>query len=136
MDENLQRLARELRTERCPARVLDRVQERIARDGQPAHRFHLGAVGVALCVAALATMAALRFWPDSRHGEPLEPPSSARAEQVRVAREASLALAYIGGVLLEAKEHNQTVLLNEAVPRVRASFEAASKIIQTKLYYE
>jgi hypothetical protein len=136
MDENLQRLARELRTERCPARVLDRVQEQIARDRQPACRFHLGAVGVALGVAAVAAAVVLRFGPEARHAGPLEAVSSARADQVRVAREASLAMAYIGGILLEAKEHNQTVLLNEAVPRVRASFEAASKIIQTKLYYE
>jgi hypothetical protein len=133
MDENLQRLARELRTERCPARVLDQVQQQIARRGPPIHRFRLAAAGVAVCVAAVALVVTLRFWPGGRTAGRVEAPPSARAEHVRVAREASLALAYIGGVLLEAKEHNETKLLNEAVPRLRSGFEAASKIIQTKL---
>jgi len=133
MDENLQRLANELRTELCPARVLDKVREQIGQRRQPVHPFRLGAVGVALCLAAVATVVAIRSWFNERPAGLLETPSSARAEQVRVAREASLALAYIGGVLLEAKEHNEKVLLNEAVPRLRSGFEAASKIIQTKL---
>jgi hypothetical protein len=133
MDQNLQRLARALRTERCPARVRDKVQQQIDRHGRPVHPIRLRAFGVALCLAAVAALGAHRYWPIGHATRPLPPPPSAQADQARVAREASLALAYIGGVLLEAKEHNQTVLLNKAVPRLRSSFETASKIIQTKL---
>jgi hypothetical protein len=133
MDENLQRLTRALRSERCPARALDKVQQQIAARRTPVHTFRLRAVVVALGLAAVATMILIRFWPISRPTEPVLASVPAPVDQARVAREASFAMAYVARVLLEAKEHNETVLLNEAVPRLRSGFETASKIIQTKL---
>lgn len=133
MDENLQRLTEELRAERCPRRVLENVASRIARRPRPIHQFLFRGLGFAGCVAALLTILAVWHRPNRVPEGPSQAVIRSQADQVRVAEEAGMALSYIGNVLMEAGEHTENILLDEAFPPLRNGFEAATKSIKNRL---
>jgi hypothetical protein len=133
MDPNLQRLARELRAERCPQCVLENVASRIVSKPSPVHWFQLSTVGFAVCIAALVAVLAVWRWPNREARGPSPSVTPSRADQVRVAEQAGAALGYIGTVLLDAGKRTETIVVNEVVPPLRSGFDAASKTIKNKM---
>jgi hypothetical protein len=125
MDEDLQQLARELRKETCPERVLDEVARRISAQRPPPNRFRYRiAAGLAASVALCSI--ALWRWP-SREGSAPAPEVASKevVDRVQVARQAEGTLEYIGQVMVHASAHSEKVILNDAVPQLRDSFETA-----------
>jgi hypothetical protein len=130
MDENLERLASELRRERCPKRVLDEVSRRIAKEARPQPRLKIAAV-----VAGAAVLCAILLWmrpvgPDT-HGQPRAgaPPS---ADSARAAQEAKLALGCIGTVLRDAGARSEEAILKGAVPPLRNSLQTVKNKLENQ----
>jgi anti-sigma factor RsiW len=133
MDENLQRLIQELRTEKCPPRVFESVAKRRARRPAPLRRLRTANAVAVVCIAALLAAILVERRPNRNAVSPTQAFASHRAQQVRVAGEAVAALDYIGNVLLEAGKHTQNILLNETVPPLRSGLEAVGKTIKNKI---
>lgn len=133
MDEDLQQLARELRKETCPQRVLDEVARRISTQTPAPGRFrHAIAAGLAAAIVLCGFV--LWRWP----GGGGSPRASQLAQKeaisrVQVARQAEGTLAYIGQVMAHASAHSQRVILNDAVPPLRNSFETAKNKIMNRI---
>ncbi|MHC1763517.1 MAG: hypothetical protein AB9869_04305 [Verrucomicrobiia bacterium] len=72
-------------------------------------------------------------WPNREIQETAPAVVSSRPDHTRVVHEAGVALGYIGAVLLEAGQHTESVLLNEAVPPLRTGFEKARKTIESRM---
>jgi hypothetical protein len=133
MHEDLQQLARELRRETCPQRVLDEVARRISAQAPQPNRFRYGIAAALVASVVLCGIALLR-WP---YGG-----SSPRASEVAqkeiidralVARQAEGTLAYIGQVMVHASAHSEKVILNDAVPPLRDSLETAKNKIVIRI---
>lgn len=133
MHENLQRLAKELRAERCPRRVLENVQSQIEQ--RTSSRPWFGFRTAALAMSLALMLGALTFWrwPSRDVNRPVPEVVTAPADHVQVAQQAGVALGYIGTVLLKTGEHTESVLLNNAVPQLRNGLDAVSKTIKAKL---
>ena len=131
MDENLQRLARGLRAERCPPHVLEKVQARISwKTRSPSRLWVTGSFGVsALVILALLVVVG---WPGRKTAAPSLSAVSTQADRVRVAEQTGAALGYVGLVLIQAGKQTKTILLNEAAPPVRRGLEAARESIKNK----
>jgi hypothetical protein len=133
MDKDLQQLTRELRNERCPQRVLDEVARRIAAETPPPNPFRYR---IAMAVAASIVLGGgvLLRWPireGSRHAPEI---TQMRAtDRVQVARQVEGTFAYIGQVMVDASAHSQRVILNDAVPQLRNSFETAKDKIMNQI---
>jgi hypothetical protein len=130
MDENLLGLARELRKETCPQRVLDEVARRICAQVSPRSPLRYG-IPVAVAGAVLLCGLAVWRWPTGgsveRHPKLV---AVATLDRAQIAQQAEGALGFIGGILLDATTHSQTVIFNRAVPPLRNSLEIAkNKII-------
>jgi len=125
MDEDLQQLARELRKETCPQRVLDEVARRISAQRPPPNRFRYR---IAAGLAALVALCGFAFWrwPSRESSAPAPQVASKEVvDRVQVARQVEGTFAYIGQVMVDAGAHSQRVILNDAVPQLRNSFETA-----------
>jgi type II secretory pathway component PulM len=124
MDENLQRLARELRRETCPQRVLDAVARRLSAQGPAPGRVRFG---ITLAAAGLAVVFALTLWrwPAEKQARQQAELAERRMDAAQVAEQAEGALGYIGRVLLDAGAHSEKVVLEGAVPHLRNSLETA-----------
>lgn len=133
MDENLQRLARQLRMEKCPSNVLENVKSRIAQRRKPGRPLVLRSVVVAFGMTMLMAGLVVWRWPIREVQETAPAVVSQQPDRVQVVHEAGLALGYIGAVLLEAGQHTESVLLNEAVPPLRTGFEKARKTIESRM---
>jgi len=133
MNENLQRLTRALRAERCPPRILETVQSRIAREPASAHAYRLSMAAFAVCLFALAAVLAFWAWPNRDVRSLSQTAVTNHADQVRVAQEAGAALGYIGSLLMDAGKHTQNALVNDAAPPLWSGFEAVSKTLNKKL---
>lgn len=125
MHEDLQQLARELRKETCPQRVLDDVARRISAQTPPPNRFRYRIAAGLAALVVLCGIALLR-WP-SREGSVPAPEVASKeiVDRVQVARQVEGTFAYIGKVMVDAGAHSQKVILNDAVPQLRNSFETA-----------
>ena len=131
MDEDLQQLARELRKETCPQRVLDEVARRISAQTPPRFRY---AIAAALAASVVLCGIALWRWPFGG-GSP-RPSKVAQKEAIdraQVARQAEGSLAYIGQVMVHAGAHSERVILNDAVPQLRNSLETAKNKIMNSI---
>jgi hypothetical protein len=131
MHEDLQELARELRKETCPQRVLDEVARRISE--QTPRRFRY-AIAAALAASVALCGIALWRWPGGRGSQ--RAPEVAQKEgidRVLVARQAEGTLAYIGQVMVHAGAHSERVILNDAVPQLRNSLETAKNKIMNSI---
>jgi hypothetical protein len=124
MDQDLQRLARELRNEKCPQRVIDEVTRRISL--QPRQR-GLGSFKIASVTALLALLCGLAIWRRPPVGEAphLQQVARANVARAQVAAEAQDALGYIGVVLRDAGAQTRKIVLNQAVPPLRNSLATA-----------
>jgi RNA polymerase sigma factor (sigma-70 family) len=133
MDENLQRLVRELREETCPRRVLDQVARRISAQPRPRSKVRHITVGI---MAGLVLLLALGIWRGPTVGKVKRPPEQAdRAglERAQVAEEAGRALGYVGRILLNASARSEKIVLNRTVPPLRNSLATAkNKILNPK----
>jgi len=54
-------------------------------------------------------------------------------DRVQVARQVEGTFAYIGQVMVDASAHSQRVILNDAVPQLRNSFETAKDKIMNHI---
>jgi hypothetical protein len=130
MDENLKRLARELRNETCPQRVLDEVARRIPRRAPSPLRLKIAVAAIAAAVA----LAALSRWPADRNTRPqLNSGTPVAVDSAQAARQAKLALECIGAVLRDAGARSEKVILQEAVPPLRNSLQTAENKIPTHI---
>jgi hypothetical protein len=122
MDDQLQRLVRELRRESCPPEVIDRVAQRITREKGGARRLRSAwAWGVAL----LALLVGFGTW--QRQAVRKE---KARGDRMRIAEQTAGALGYVGQVLLEVAAQSQDSILKEAVPPLRDGLQTTkNKVI-------
>jgi uncharacterized membrane protein len=123
MDEDLQRLARELRSETCPRAVLDRVAQRIARDTPPRQLAH----PFAWAIASLCVLGAITIWQWQARREAqtstMELAAKTQTDRALVVQQTQGALVYIGYALLEAAAHTENALSKEAVPPLRNGFQ-------------
>lgn len=128
MDDPLSRLIRDLRTERCPDSVLERVARRVGRDPVPAagssrvRPLALAFGGVALGVVLLVGW----LWRSSEPaGHPVHLAQSSVSERARVLEQTHGALVAIGQVLIDAGTRAEKTLLEETVPPLVDSFRTA-----------
>ena len=125
MDKDLQQLARELRNETCPQRVLDEVARRISAQAPPPIRFRY-VIAVAVAASVVLCGIALLRWPSRESSAPAPQVASKEVvDRVQVARQVEGTFAYIGQVMVDAGAHSQRVILNDTVPQLRNSFETA-----------
>ena len=131
MGENLPRLARELRKETCPPRVLDEVGRRISAQASPSRQLPYG---IAAAVVGLVLLCCLAVWRPQPRGDvgrqaQLEVPS----DPAKIAGQAEGALGFIGSILLEAGAHSEKVLSERAVPPLRNGFETTKNKITHRI---
>jgi hypothetical protein len=131
MDPELQDLIRQLQAEKCPPTVLDRVAQRLAREKTPTRRLR---VMWAVLIACLFSAVALWHGHTRRQAQLLvEERAVVRetANRAVVVEQTQEALGYIGHALIRAAAQTEDVLLREAVPPFRNSFETVkSKLIK------
>jgi len=144
MHEDLQQLARELRKETCPPRVLDEVARRISAQAPPPSPFRYG---IAAALAALVVLCGIALWRWPRgEGAPRASEVAQKEallrqkhyggqaiDRAQIARQAEGTLAYIGQVMVHASAHSERVILNEAVPPLRNSLETAKNKIMNSI---
>jgi hypothetical protein len=131
MDEDLQQLAHELRKETCPQRVLDNVSRRIS--AQTPGRFRYA---IASGLAALIVLCGVVLWrrpTDKGSRRPSELAQQETIDRALVARQVEGTFAYIGQVMVDARAHSERVILNDAVPQLRNSFETAKNKIMNRI---
>jgi hypothetical protein len=123
MQDDLPRLAHELRQETCPRRVIDEAMRRIAAETPPPSRVRY-AVAVTVVLASAVPICGLLV--RSRLGR--EQQAQRRAQ---VARQAETALSLIGTALLDADAQSETVISERAIPTLRKGLQTAKdKIIR------
>ena len=133
MHEDLQQLARELRKETCPQRVLDEVARRISEQTPPPNRFRYR-IAVALAASVVLCGIVLLQWPIGRGARRASDVAQSRPiDRVQVAHQVEGTFAYIGQVMVDAGAHSQRVILNDAVPQLRNSFETAKDKIMNHI---
>jgi hypothetical protein len=129
MPEDLPGLARELRKETCPRRVIDAARRSIAAE-TPAPRPLRYVFPVAFAGLVLLGGLVLRWRPAvGNPGRPelVQQPAN---DSARAARQAQEALGLIGAVLLDAGVHSENVISDRAIPPLRNGLETAkNKII-------
>ena len=129
MQESLPRLARELRNETCPQRVIDETVRRIAAETPPLDRFRYG---IPLTVAGLVLLGCLIIWRRTGDGNAERQMNPAARESLRgaqIARQTEGALGLIGSVLLDAGAHSERVISDRAIPPLRNGIETAKNKI-------
>ncbi len=133
MHEDLQQLARELRKETCPQRVLDEVTRRISAQAPRPNWFRY-AIATALAAAVVLCGIVVLRWP-SGGGSPQAPEVAQKnnIDRAQVARQAEGTLAYIGQIMVDASARSEQVILNDALPPLRNSFETAKTKIMNRI---
>ena len=126
MSEGLKRIRQQLRAEKCPASVLERVHGEIARQ-QRSRTF----VQLSWAMAAVMVLAALSIpivrWSESQQATLTEEKSMDQDQAVRA--QAQLALAVIGGTINRAGDHSRNKILEVSLPRLRQGLRTARKAI-------
>jgi hypothetical protein len=133
MQEDLTGLARELRKETCPRRVIDNAIRRIAAERPQPRRLRY-AIAVALAGAVLLCGLLVRSrLAGGNAGRQRELAEQQAQVRMQAARQAETALGIIGTVLLDAGAHSETVISDRAIPPLRNGLETAkNKIIRQK----
>jgi hypothetical protein len=123
MDQELQKLIRQLQDQQCPPAVMERVVRRIARDKKPR-------LSVAWGVSIVCLVGAIAFWHwQVRREARLLAAAQVRADRAVVVQQAQEAFGYIGQALIRAAAHTENALSKEAVPPLRNSFETVKNKI-------
>lgn len=133
MQEDLRQLARELRQETCPRRVIDQAVRRIAAETPPPSPLR-DAIPVALVLAGAVLLCGLlvrsRLTGDDA-GQQLQWAEQQAQRRMQVARQAESALGLIGTLLLDAGAHSETVISDRVIPPLRNGLQTAkNKIIR------
>lgn len=132
MDRKLQELTRQLREEKCPPRVLQRVAQRVSRGKAPALSWR---ASLAWTVSIACLLGAVALWQVRANREAQRAAAELAAAQVRarralVAQQALEAFGRVGQALLRVAARTENTLLKEAAPPLRNGFETAkSKVI-------
>jgi len=122
-------LARELRKETCPRRVIDEALRRIAAETPPPRRLRY-VIPVALAGIVLLCGLLLARWRPAG-GNARRQPELAEQQTHQVARDAETALGLIGTALLDAGARSETVVSDRAIPPLQHGFDTArNKIIR------
>ena len=134
MPEDLTQLARELRQETCPRRVIDEATRRIAAETPPRSRLRYALLAVFAGLLVLGGLVVQRRLADVNARRPMQL-AEQRAGNAQIARQAEDALAIIGTVLRDAGAQSGTVISDRAIPPLRNGLETSwNKIIhQTEL---
>ena len=128
MQEDLPGLARELRKETCPRRVIDQAWRRIAAETPQPRRLHYAALAGAVLLCGLLVRSRLAGGNAGRQPELAEQQAHGRRQ---AARQAETALGIIGTVLLDAGAHSETVISERVIPPLRNGLQTAkNKIIR------
>jgi hypothetical protein len=124
MDQELQKLIRQLQDEKCPPTVLDRVAQRISR-AETQERSLRSSFAWAVSIACLLGAAALWQWQARREAQLQTELAAAhaRANRALVVQQTQEAFGYIGQALIRAAAHTENALLKEAMPPLRNGFE-------------
>lgn len=126
MSEDLKRIRQQLRSERCPAAVLERVHDEVARQ----ERSHV-VLRLSWALAAVALLIALSFpiarWSNQQTSPVAEGQPVSRDQEVR--EQAKLALAVIGGTINRAGDQSREKILEVSLPRLRQGLRTARKAI-------
>ena len=124
MQQDLSRIATELRKETCPRRVLDEVERQISQQKSAPTRLRL-ALGA---IAGFVLVVSLSVWLWQRN-ENTRPQTTSverpRPERALVAKQAQAALVLVGSELLDASAHSEKIISDRAVPPLRNSIETA-----------
>lgn len=132
MDDRLQRLKRELQSEKCPPHVLSRVRDRIAGERRRSTTWlrlpALSGAAVVLLLIALATFQWSKTWKPDRTPSPEVP--VAVTDTSRVAEEATMSLACMGHILFEAGSHSEAVIRKEALPPLQNGFRTLQTLLK------
>jgi hypothetical protein len=130
MPRDVSRLARELKKETCPQRVLDEVGRRIAAEKSPPGRWRLA---IPFAVAGLVLVGGLSLWlwpagENARRQARLV--AQAKLTHAQIASQAQDALGMLGAVLANAGADSGRIISDRAVSPLRDSLELAkNKII-------
>jgi hypothetical protein len=125
MDQNLQRLVSELRKETCPQAVLDQVARRLSTAAHAPNPFRYGLAGVVLGLVLLCVVAVWQWQARDAAHRRTKLANGTSLESARIAKETEWALGYIGSILRDAGTHSGSVILKEAGPPLRDSFQRA-----------
>jgi len=135
MPDHLQKLKRELRSEKCPPEVLARVRERI-NDERSSHGTSVPTFAILAVVAAVVVALISLRQPASHDSESAIPPSlqaqGDTPDVSRAARETGLSLACVGQVLLDAGTHSEAVLRKTALPPLYNSWTTLQNTLKTQ----
>ena len=132
--DKLKAILDSMRSERCPRRVLDRVEreafrrESIMPTGKRIRVQWLGGVAVGV----VTVIAAALLWPfgSSPEGARVAEGSVASMRAERVAQETYASLTSIGLALREAGSRSGRIILEETLPRVRQGLETTKQAIR------
>jgi len=135
MQEDLPGLARELRKETCPRRVIDEAVRRISAETPPRRRLRFA---IPIVLAGLVLLCGLLLRWRLAGGNAAHQPQLVEQQahgRLQVARQAETALGLFGAVLWDAGSHSEAVISDRAIPPLRNGLETAkNRIIRhTKL---
>jgi hypothetical protein len=136
MQKDLSGLARELRKESCPQRVIDAALRRIAAETPRPNRFRY-AIPVAFAGMVLLVCGLLVPWRPAGGNVPRQPEwvehQAHGSTQATV--EVERVLDLFGAVLLDAGARSETIISDRTMPPLRHGFDTATNTIvrHTKL---
>src|SRR5215469_7986705 len=116
MQEDLSQIAKELRKETCPRRVLNKVRGQISAKEASRGRLRY-AMALATAGMVVACCFTIWLWHGNENARPqttlVVPPAPDRA---LVAHQAETALALVGSELLDASANSEKIISDRAVP--------------------
>ena len=125
MDQELQKLIRQLQDKKCPPTVLDRVAQRISREKTSAGPWR-AALAWGLSIFCLLGLIGLWRGQTRREAKRVAvelATARTRANRALVVHQTQEAFGYIGQALMRAAAQTENALLKEAVPPLRNGFE-------------
>ncbi len=132
MDDQLQKLTRRLREERCPPSVLECVRREAANERtHGAHRCRLVGAGLAAC-ALIVMLFTITSKKESEMVTEIAIQTSLEEEEQTV-REIKASLTVVGYSLIDAGERTRSALSKRLKPRLVRGFEQATQTIIEKL---
>lgn len=133
MDDHLENLIRDLRSESCPASVTDHVSRRIARD--TARRTSRKSL-LASCFLGALTVVLVGIgllWRGTDRADDLLREAPPRTDSAEVLEQTHVALAAVGHILIRAGVHAEGTLREQALPPLLKSFHTVTDKITRPL---
>ena len=120
MAQGLKDLRKQLRSERCPEGVLERVHERIAPERASRRAVQLRWGMAAIVLLGMLSFAVVQWRPVPQSTVTVED-SEARA----IRQQAGVALAYLGHRAKEASQQSGVIILKSSLPSLRRGLRTA-----------